>query len=154
MTPVLIVGVTAFLVGACGSNHGTSPAADPPSSSETTSATALSKSPAVDPFAGAALIDHVTWTTNSAGRQLRVYPTTAGRQDTFPAARDRAWHEVVADAPTADTPGMRDQFYCHWDWARLVAPDKPSWDLEPWRPDVGYQATVAALCNPGGPEGR
>lgn len=47
---------------------------------------------------------------------------------------------------------MYDQFQCHWQWARLVSPNKPSWNLEPWRPAVGYDATVQALCNPGGPD--
>jgi hypothetical protein len=81
-----------------------------------------------------------------------VYSTPAGRADVFPAALDRAWGEVLAAAPDAGTPGMYDQFKCHWQWARLVAPGKPSWNLEPWRPAVGYDATVAASCNPGGPD--
>ncbi|WP_405494798.1 DUF2599 domain-containing protein [Nocardia sp. NBC_00511] len=117
-----------------------------------TTAAALSAVPAVDQFADQALIDHTEWTDDTDGRRLRVYPTPAGRKDTFPAAQDRAWQEVLTDAPDADTPGMADQFRCHWEWARVVAPDKTSWNLEPWRPAVGYQATVAALCNPGGPD--
>jgi hypothetical protein len=107
-----------------------------------------------DPYPDTPLIDHVLWTATSAGKQLRVFPTDAGRHDFFPDARPRAWQEVLTDAPDANTPGMQDQFYCHWDWARLVAPNKPSWNLEPWRPAVGYDATVRALCNPGGPEGN
>ncbi|AYF75348.1 DUF2599 domain-containing protein [Nocardia yunnanensis] len=108
--------------------------------------------PTVDPYPDQPLIDHTEWTDEIDGRRLHVYPTEAGRKDTFPAALDRAWQEVRADAPDADTPGMFDQFRCHWEWARVVAPDKPSWNLEPWRPAVGYDATVSALCNPGGPE--
>lgn len=107
---------------------------------------------APDQYADVPLIDHTEWTDAIDGRRLLVYPTTAGRADTYPTAGDRAWQEVVADSPEADTPGMRDQFRCHWEWARVVAPNKPSWNLEPWRPDVGYQETVNALCNPGGPE--
>ena len=30
----------------------------------------------------------------------------------------------------------------------LGAPDKDSWNLEPWRPDVGLLATLTARCNP------
>ncbi|MVU78524.1 DUF2599 domain-containing protein [Nocardia sp. ET3-3] len=108
--------------------------------------------PTVDPYPDQALIDHTEWTDEIDGRRLHVYPTTAGRKDTYPAALDRAWSEVLTSAPDADTPGMYDQFRCHWEWARVVAPDKPSWNLEPWRPAVGYDATVAAFCNPGGPE--
>ncbi|MBF6328008.1 DUF2599 domain-containing protein [Nocardia transvalensis] len=108
--------------------------------------------PTVDQFADSPLIEHTEWTDDPDGRRLRVFPTAAGRLDTFPTAVDRAWGEVVTSAPDADTPGMYDQFKCHWDWARPVKPDKPSWNLEPWRPAVGYEATVQALCNPGGPD--
>lgn len=105
-----------------------------------------------DPYADVPLIDSTEWTDAVDGRRLLVYPTTAGRADTYPTAGDRAWQEVLGLSPDADTPGMRDQFLCHWEWARVVAPKKPSWNLEPWRPAVGYQETVNALCNPGGPE--
>jgi hypothetical protein len=39
---------------------------------------------------------------------------------------------------------LHDQFECH----SFFATFKPKWDLEPWRPDVGYWSTVAARCNP------
>lgn len=84
---------------------------------------------------------------------LRVYPTDIGRTATGAAARTGAWREVVAAAsPAADTAAMSDQFSCHWDFARIAEPHKSSWNLEAWRPDVGYAATVQAECNPGGPE--
>ncbi|WP_063020112.1 DUF2599 domain-containing protein [Nocardia niwae] len=108
--------------------------------------------PSVDPYAGQPLIDHLTWTETIDGPRLLVFPTQAGRRTTFPGSDDRAWQEIVDGSADADAPGMRDQFLCHWAWARLVQPDKPSWNLEPWRPAVGYQATVEARCNPGGPE--
>jgi len=108
---------------------------------------------APDPDAGQALIATATWTTNSKGRQLQVVPTRAGRTDLFARASDRAWGEVMAKAPDAGSPGMHDQFRCHWDFARVVQPNKPSWNLEPWRPALGYAKTVSALCNPGGSKG-
>ncbi|MFR9749469.1 DUF2599 domain-containing protein [Nocardia sp. 004] len=111
-----------------------------------------STAPAVDPYADLPLIDHVTWVDTIDGPRLLVFPTPAGRQTTFPGAAERAWQEIRAESTNADTPGMRDQFICHWAWARLVQPNKPSWNLEPWRPAVGYPATVEAGCNPGGPE--
>ncbi|MBF6427807.1 DUF2599 domain-containing protein [Nocardia cyriacigeorgica] len=114
--------------------------------------TPLASAPTVDPYAGQPLIDNVVWTENIDGLRLLVHPTPAGRKTTFPGSEERAWQEVLARSPEAGSPGMRDQFICHWDWARIVAPDKPSWNLEPWRPDVGYLATVEARCNPGGPE--
>ncbi|MGW6726098.1 DUF2599 domain-containing protein [Nocardia sp. NPDC055029] len=106
----------------------------------------------VDPYAGLPLIDHVTWTETIDGARLLVVPTVAGRKTSTPGTDELAWQEVLALDADADAPGMRDQFLCHWVWARMVAPDKPSWNLEPWRPDVGYSATVSANCNPGGPE--
>jgi hypothetical protein len=153
--------VLLVLAAGCADNHDAAAASTARTTVTTSTGTtaadrtgSLPPAQTTDPYPGMPLIDHVRWTVNSAGRQLRVYPTPAGRRDLFPGARPRAWQEVVADAPDADTPGMADQFYCHWDWARVVAPNKPSWDLEPWRPAVGYAGTVQALCNPGGPEGN
>ncbi|WP_280276333.1 DUF2599 domain-containing protein [Nocardia wallacei] len=128
----------------------------PPARTATPTATGTGSTfaalPTVDEYADSALIDRSEWGDDPDGRRLRVYPSPAGRADTFPAALDRAWGEVVTAAPDADSPGMYDQFKCHWEWARLVAPDKPSWNLEPWRPAPGYQGTVQARCNPGGPD--
>ncbi|MCX4091677.1 DUF2599 domain-containing protein [Nocardia sp. alder85J] len=128
----------------------TSPAPVPPQ--PVSMAAPIAGGPAGDRFAGQPLIDHTEWTQDPDGSRLHVYPTAAGRTDWVPTALDRAWGEVLTMAPDADTPGMYDQFTCHWQWARLAAPSKPSWNLEPWRPAVGYEATVAASCNPGGPD--
>ena len=64
----------------------------------------------------------------------------------------RRAREVLDLAPDAGTPGMREQFDCHWTWARVLEPDKPTWNLEPWRPPVGADLMAAEGCNPGGPE--
>lgn len=125
---------------------GTDTAAPPPRTTTTTSPSAA------DPYRNEPLIDHVTWNRTDRGEQLQVIPTHAGRVGTFPAAEARAWSEVVAAEPSADAPNMRDQFFCHWVYARIAAPNKPSWNLEPWRPNIGYQATTEAACNPGGAE--
>ncbi|WP_431951259.1 DUF2599 domain-containing protein [Nocardia lijiangensis] len=132
----------------------TSPAAAPTPQAIATSlpGTPLAAQPTVDPYEGIPLVDHVEWTENVDGARLLVFPSEPGRRTTYPGSDERAWQEVLAQSPAADTPGMRDQFVCHWDWARLVQPNKPSWNIEPWRPAVGYPATVQASCNPGGPE--
>jgi hypothetical protein len=87
---------------------------------------------------------------------LRVYPTAAGRAEAAQlgttAQGDEAWAEVVSSAPDADTPGMREQFLCHWQLAEFAEPGKTSWNLEPWRPTVSESTMVAAGCNPGGTE--
>ncbi|MCM6772363.1 DUF2599 domain-containing protein [Nocardia sp. CDC159] len=143
-------------LGACGAPDRSEPVAQrATTTAHPTTTTVVATTPAIpttDPFADSALIDHTDWTADADGRRLRVYPTAAGRADTFPAALNRAWAEVLTAAPDADTPGMYDQFRCHWEWARLVKPNKPSWNLEPWRTAVGYDATVQAMCNPGGPD--
>lgn len=129
----------------------TTPATIRPAETPARTAT-LPATPTVDPYAGMPLIERLEWTSNADGPRLMVHPTRAGRDTTFPGADLRAWQEIGALDPRAETPGMWDQFRCHWEWARLVAPDKPTWNLEPWRPAVGYDATVDASCNPGGPE--
>jgi len=151
---LLCCGTLATTVGACGSDESPSvtTAVTPTTTTAAASSTPLAAVPSVDPYADMPLIDHTTWTEGVDGPRLLVFPTPAGRHETFPDTEERAWQEVLAQSPDADTPGMRDQFVCHWVWARMVQPNKESWNLEPWRPAVGYQATVQASCNPGGPE--
>lgn len=97
-------------------------------------------------------IAKVVWVTLPSGRSLQVYPTASGRVAIADGAEDEAWHEVLRKAPKAGTPGMRAQFDCHWAFARLLEPHKPSWNLEPWRPVVSGQRMYDTRCNPGGPE--
>jgi Protein of unknown function (DUF2599) len=59
---------------------------------------------------------------------------------------------VLALSPRADTPGMREQFVCHWELAEYGQPGKPSWNLEPWRPVVSDSQMIESGCNPGGAE--
>ncbi|MGH3724038.1 MAG: DUF2599 domain-containing protein [Mycobacterium sp.] len=97
------------------------------------------------------LIAETRWDSTSMGRTLRVYPTPLGRTYAAPDGADIAWAEVVALAPDAQSPGMRMQFDCHW-YGRAFIPDKPSWNLEPWRPPVDEGFMALSQCNPGGPE--
>ncbi|MFW0788607.1 DUF2599 domain-containing protein [Gordonia sp. CPCC 205333] len=97
-------------------------------------------------------IDHVRWTTTDVGASLQVYPTPSGRRTSADTAMAAAWREVVADEPSANTASMKAQFDCHWTFARLVDPDKTSWNLEPSRPVVTDDEMVSARCNPGGAE--
>jgi hypothetical protein len=101
-------------------------------------------------------VDHVEWAQWNGLSSLRVFPTPSGRlasrQPGTDAAAAEAWTEVLAQAPAADTPGMRAQFVCHWQFAELAQPGKSSWNLEPWRPVVDDSEMVATGCNPGAPE--
>ncbi len=97
-------------------------------------------------------VDHADWVQAPLGPSLQIVPTPSGRRTENPEGARIAWAEVLRLAPNADTPGMRAQFDCHWDFARAVEPDKPSWNIEPWRPVVTDDVMIATRCNPGGPE--
>lgn len=101
-------------------------------------------------------VEHTDWVQWAGMPSLRVYPTPAGRDaagDVGTGAQaDEAWSEVVQLTPDADTPGMHEQFLCHWQWAEFAQPGKTSWNLEPSRPVVDDAAMLAADCNPGGAE--
>ena len=84
-----------------------------------------------------------TWGEAEGGRSLAVDPTAWVRSG-GDASERVGWAAVIAAQPDADTPGMHDQFTCHV----LGAPDKATWNLEPWRPEVGLLATLVARCNP------
>jgi hypothetical protein len=115
-----------------------------------TSATASADAHPVPPY-----IDHTTWDHYGGLSTLRVYPTAAGRAESRTSddvQGAEAWSEVLALSPNADTPGMRAQFMCHWDFAEIAQPGKTSWNLEPWRPVVDDQTMVDTRCNPGGAE--
>ena len=58
-----------------------------------------------------------------------------------------SWSEAKSYYYAMDRPNLTDQFYCHFD-GRLATFAKGSWNLESWRPDVSYAATLAAGCNP------
>ena len=135
----------ALLLSACGSATPGAPASSSPSTPPAVITSSVA--PAVPPF-----IARVVWVDTPSGRSLQVYPTASGRRAQGDGDAAEAWREVLAADPAAGTPGMQAQFDCHWTFARLVAPDKPSWNLEPWRPVVDRQQMIAARCNPGGPE--
>ncbi len=151
----LVATPAAVLVVLLGPLSGTAPAVADPAPDPGAGVSSASYSP---PF-----VDHTEWA--HWGRQnlssLRVYPTrsarAAARRPGTTASADEAWAEVLALSPDADTPGMRAQFLCHWQFAEIVQPGKTSWNLEPWRPVVDDAEMFASGCNPGGypggPEG-
>ncbi|QMU22686.1 DUF2599 domain-containing protein [Gordonia rubripertincta] len=94
-------------------------------------------------------IERVEWTDTEVGPSLSVFPTTSGRYTQDPSAMAAAWREVIGLDAGADTPGMQAQFDCHWRFARIVEPEKPSWNLEPGRPVVTEEDMVGSRCNPG-----
>ena len=93
-------------------------------------------------FAGTA-VEHTAWGEREGGRSLAVTPSAWARDGGF-AASDLTWSQLVALEPDADSATMHDQLRCH----ELGAPDKATWNLEPWRPQVDGLAMIAARCNP------
>ncbi len=93
----------------------------------------------------ASALRSATWADrdDEGGLSLAVVPAAWARTGGL-AAEEALWTQLVAQVPEADTTGVRDQLTCH----TIGAPDKDSWNLEPWRPDVGLLATLAARCNP------
>lgn len=137
--------------GTGGENAGSSaavPVVGSSSAGSTSSAATGSTTPVIPP----PYVDHVEWVRTAVGPSLQIHPTVAGRRTENPDGADIAWAEVLRLEPDADTPGMRAQFDCHWDFARAVEPDKPSWNIEPSRPVVTDQVMIQTRCNPGAPE--
>ncbi|QDP76978.1 DUF2599 domain-containing protein [Cellulosimicrobium cellulans] len=92
---------------------------------------------------GTRAVRSTDWGEREGGRSLAVDPTAWARA-AGQAGRELVWAQVVAAEPEADTSTMHDQLVCH----AVGAPDKATWNLEPWRPDVGLLATMSARCNP------
>lgn len=88
-------------------------------------------------------VESAVWGEAEGGRSLAVTPSAWARAR-GQAAQEGLWAQVVALAPDADTPGMKAQLECH----ELGAPDKPTWNLEPWRPDVDAIEMIRERCNP------
>lgn len=156
MAAAALLAVAA--AGGC-SDAGSGPEAGPSVEEATSSSSPVVPPPRASPTAPngsptdpVPLIASTTWADSDFGVTLKVAPTPAGREAWGALDADSAWQEVLQLAPDAGTPGMREQFDCHWTWARILEPDKPTWNLEPWRPVVADEQMLAEGCNPGGPE--
>ncbi|WP_296178836.1 DUF2599 domain-containing protein [Pseudomonas sp. UBA1879] len=77
---------------------------------------------------------------------LSLTPTDCGR-NIGPSQTPNMFYEIskkFAGSPYwSNTRGMINQLTCHL----AIARDKPEWNLDPWRPYVGYSKTAAAKCN-------
>lgn len=138
------------LVPAAGTPSGTSSGVDATSSAPTDDAGgtgaagdgAIAAWDVVVPL-GTQAVRSTDWGEREGGRSLAVDPTAWARA-AGQAGQELVWAQLVAAEPEIDTPTMHDQLLCH----AVGAPDKATWNLEPWRPDVGLLATMAARCNP------
>jgi Protein of unknown function (DUF2599) len=140
----IVIG--ALGVASCaGCGGGSTPPPQPmPTSLVSSTAGQLS---AADPHR---LVVTARWTHSSIGYRLHVRPSRYGRRHAAPHAAV-ALHQALAAAGASqvsldsrELASLTDQLRCHAVYASL----KPWWNLEAWRPDVGYRRTVLALCNP------
>ena len=105
-----------------------------------------------DPWLGKTLIKRTAWANVSKySPTLKVYPTTWGRW-TGAGARWSAWKEVLSKttgsgAKNPNTPTMKNQFYCHFDFVRIRYPNKTSWNLDTKIPNRGYTGFIKSRCN-------
>lgn len=104
-----------------------------------------------DPYLGFNMISSATWVWHTEGWTFQVSPTgwARGFGGAY-LAGVYGWDELYARYRNAglntNLDGMRDQHICHQQFAFL----KSTWNLDEWRPNYSYAATVNAKCNPGG----
>lgn len=91
-------------------------------------------------------IDSAYWFYRDNQWAFAITPTPCARR-TQSEGTAYLWDELSRDYSNSrywnNTHGMRHQLICHL----AIARDKPQWNLEPWRPDVGYGPTLEAGCN-------
>jgi len=80
---------------------------------------------------------------DSRGTIVRVYAKGGGPSPTLPSSVIFDDYKTLVSS-TYHGQKYRDQLICHV----ANAMGKKPWNLDSWRPDVGYAATVAAGCNP------
>jgi len=97
----------------------------------------------VDLWVATVAVEGADWGEREGGRSLAVTPSAWVRAGGL-AAEAAVSEQLVALEPEAGTPTMQAQLQCH----ELGAPDKETWNLEPWRPEVGPLDMIAARCNP------
>lgn len=77
------------------------------------------------------------------GITIAVYPAAI---NFTPYSNDTVFANYAAIVPSNyEQQKYRDQLICH---VRSIGRAKMPWNLDSWRPNVGYAATVLALCNP------
>jgi hypothetical protein len=109
-----------------------------------------------DPYLWIDLISSAAWTYNSGyGWTLKVSPTGWARANAGSyLVGTYDWNELYDKYKNrglnTNLSGMRDQLICHQQIVAVVSPTKATWNLDEWRPNVGYLQTVNASCNPGG----
>jgi hypothetical protein len=96
-------------------------------------------------------IERGTWVYRYSEWTLELTPTECGRQV---SSDNTAFMFYEMSKKFGGSPywvnarGIINQLTCHL----VIARDKPTWNLDPWRPYVGHVTTVAVECNPQVPD--
>ncbi|SFW53752.1 DUF2599 domain-containing protein [Luteibacter sp. UNCMF366Tsu5.1] len=111
--------------------------------------TRLGRAAPCDAQTGEGFVVSGKWHIDEYGPVLEVTPTPCGRRVSEDLTkRDSLDMEVIekfsGNLNWRNTRGMINQLDCHL----INFPQKPTWNLEPDRPYVGYADTWAAECNP------
>ncbi len=130
-------GAGTFVAGISGESPGLRLVQDSPTSVRVTGTAPASL------WAASVAVQDAVWGKAEGGKSLAVTPSGWARAWSQ-AASVGLWSQLVAREPDANSPSMRAQLECH----QLGAPDKDTWNLEPWRPDVSAVDMIAARCNP------
>lgn len=97
-----------------------------------------------DPWFGLWLVNSVTAVRVAQGVVYQVNPTLFGR-----AAQQYQYGTVFGDAVRKGLPPLKkfyDQLICHP--ASGIARVKGTWNIDSWRPGVGWWRTILTGCNP------
>lgn len=97
------------------------------------------------------VIDHVVVEQTDQGLRAHVHLRREGFRPSMrlhpQISGDKVYQEYERKSPSSvHGRKFRDQLVCH---LATVGYWKNPWNLEAWRPDVGYARTVLAACNPG-----
>lgn len=108
-----------------------------------------------DPWLWIDLISSATWSYHPEGWTLMVAPSGWARAQAGSYAVGAAdWNELYSKyrnrGLNTNLAGMRDQLIRHQQIVAIRSPRKPTWNLDEWRPNIGYLQTVNTSCNPGG----
>lgn len=116
-----------------------------------------------DPYFGPDLTKSAEWKNTEDGWTLYVTPTYWARSEAWNTilAPDYTyqlglfgWSEIrekygnVGRGIKTNRVGMRNQWVCHQQFVGIADREKETWNLDEWRPEVSYGATVRARCNP------
>ncbi|MER6571340.1 DUF2599 domain-containing protein [Streptomyces sp. NPDC001093] len=107
-----------------------------------------------DPWLWRDLIHSASWTYHSGyGWTLKVQPTDWQRFWNGYAPAQAGWNELYAKYRNhgldTNLGSMKNQYICHVLIVSWYSPNKATWDLDEWRPDVGLTDTINHKCNPG-----